>query len=48
MAGRRRETLIIFFLMLICLFCRVQYATGEEETLDLAEVIRERQMNLLL
>ncbi|KAG7668214.1 hypothetical protein Ndes2526A_g01054 [Nannochloris sp. 'desiccata'] len=27
---------------------KVQYATGEEETLDLAEVIRENQMNLLL
>jgi hypothetical protein len=33
---------------LFCFYCRVQYATGEEETLDLAEVIRENQMNLLL
>jgi len=26
---------------------RVQYATGEEETLDLDEVINDKQMNML-
>ena len=35
------------FILYFCV-CRVQYATGEEETLDLGEVIRERQMNLLM
>lgn len=27
--------------------CRVKYATGEEETLDIDEVANEQQMNLL-
>jgi hypothetical protein len=27
--------------------CRVQYATGEEETLDIDDVVREGQISLL-
>ncbi len=30
-----------------CVACRVVYATGEEETLELEEVIRDQQLTLL-